>query len=179
MNFVTTVGNTVMVFTPQLGQASRPATGRLKDNDYLSTIKHIQSVNFSKEIYLDHDYAFNCSSIHFNRYANACCTKIWRANHWNWGTFPRFSKTCHSTQFSTKVKNISLQGDQTSFNWFFLCRGQDNEVDLDGGFEQELGFEAQATKPLSVFTQDQSTKTRVASTTLRSNFIFVDGKVNS
>ena len=46
MNFVTTVGNTVMVFTPQLGQASRPATGRLKDNDYLSTIKHIQSVNF-------------------------------------------------------------------------------------------------------------------------------------
>ena len=29
MNFVTTVGNTVMVFTPQLGQASRPATGRL------------------------------------------------------------------------------------------------------------------------------------------------------
>ena len=62
---------------------------------------------------------------------------------------------------------------------FFVCRGQDNEVDLDGGFEQELGFEAQATKPLSVFTQDQSTKTRVASTTLRSNFIFVDGKVNS
>lgn len=30
MNFVTTVGNTVMVFTPQLGQASRPPTGRLK-----------------------------------------------------------------------------------------------------------------------------------------------------
>ena len=64
---------------------------------------------------------------------------------------------------------------------FFLCRGQDNEVDLDGGFEQELGFEAQATKPLSVFTQapeqQQSTMTRVASTTLRSNFIFVDGKV--
>ena len=52
---------------------------------------------------------------------------------------------------------------------------------MDGGFEDLGPFEAQATKPLSVFTQapkeEQSTVTRVASTTLRSNFIFVDGKV--
>ena len=62
----------------------------------------------------------------------------------------------------------------------FFHRG-DNEVDLDGGFEENLAFEAQATKPLRVQASrqaGQSTVTKVASTTLRSNFIFVDGKVS-
>ena len=47
-------------------------------------------------------------------------------------------------------------------------------IDLEGAIEENQDFEPQVTQPL----QEPSTVTRVASTTLRENFILVDGQVS-
>ena len=55
----------------------------------------------------------------------------------------------------------------------FISSRENNLIDLEGAIEENQDFEPQVTQPL----QEPSTVTRVASTTLRENFILVDGQV--
>ena len=59
-------------------------------------------------------------------------------------------------------------------NLFFFPYRENNLIDLEGAIEENQDFEPQVTQPL----QEPSTVTRVASTTLRENFILVDGQVS-
>ena len=56
----------------------------------------------------------------------------------------------------------------------FIFSRENNLIDLEGAIEENQDFEPQVTQPL----QEPSTVTRVASTTLRENFILVDGQVS-
>ena len=56
----------------------------------------------------------------------------------------------------------------------FISSRENNLIDLEGAIEENQDFEPQVTQPL----QEPSTVTRVASTTLRENFILVDGQVS-
>ena len=59
---------------------------------------------------------------------------------------------------------------------FFLR--ENNLIDLEGAIEEDQDFGSKVTKPLQPLEEPSpSTVTRVASTTLRENFILVDGQV--
>ena len=69
---------------------------------------------------------------------------------------------------------LCFASDNIETIYTYIFSRENNLIDLEGAIEENQAFEPQVTQPL----HEPSTVTRVTSTTLRENFILVDGQVD-